>query len=252
MNIRFLYFLVLLLLLNFLSINALNINKEVLNYKSIIDQYYFSFNYKKLESIVSELDNIECSNNDDIFFINYYRGICNYCLGRIYYNYDKSKAFTKFELGLNDFLKCNKIKDDAEILAMISASYGKLSSLSIVKAFYYGLKAKNYIENAYEIDSNNPKVLMVAATHLMHTPAIYGGDKSKARLLLSKIFNNTEYKSDTKINWANYAEANAYMAQLEILLDSTDIARKYMKKALEYYPKYGFVLYDLEKQLKEK
>lgn len=246
---RFLILFSTLLIFSYNFCPADTLNTQILSFKSLIDKYYFSFNYKKLEEINLEISKIQAKSDDDIFYINYYKGINNYCLGRIYYNYDKEKSFNRFELALENFLTCNKINQDAEILAMISASYGKMSSLSILKAIFYGINAKEYIESAYKLDNNNPKVLIVAATHLMHTPEFYGGDKKKSRELLNKILNLNEYHNDKRINWGKYAESYAYLAQLEILEKNLAEAKKQMKKAIELIPYYGFVKYDLEKQI---
>jgi len=229
-----------------------NLNTKILSFKPIIDTFYFSFNYKKLEEINIQLIEIEPKSTDDKFYKNYYQGIVNYCLGRIYYNYDKDKSFKKFENALENFLECNQIKKDAEITAMISASYGKMSSLSILKAIFFGMNAKEFIEEAYKMEPNNPKILIVAATHLMHTPEFYGGNKKKARELLNKVLNSNEYNNETKVNWGNYAEAFAYLAQLEILEGNKTEAIKYINKSLEFMPNYGFVKYDLEKQISGK
>jgi len=228
------------------------INTKILSFKPIIDTFYFSFNYKKLEEINIQLIEIEPKSTDDKFYKNYYQGIVNYCLGRIYYNYDKDKAFIKFENALENFLECKQIRKDAEITAMISASYGKMSSLSILKAIFFGMNAKEFIEEAYLMEPNNPKILIVAATHLMHTPEFYGGDKKKARELLNKVLNSNEYSNENRINWGNYAEAFAYLAQLEILEGNKTEAIKYINKSLEFMPNYGFVKYDLEKQISGK
>ncbi|HRP02228.1 MAG TPA: hypothetical protein PLE30_06220 [Candidatus Kapabacteria bacterium] len=239
-------------ILSFIYASANGIGKNILSYKASIDKYYFSFNYKKLESLKLELSNEPAHNNDDKFLTNYYQGIINYCLGRIYYNYDKDKANKRFEEALDNFLICDNIKTDVEITAMISATYGKLSSLSILKVFVYGLKAKDYIEKAYKMNPYAPKVLIIAATHLMHIPEFYGGDKSKARELLNNILSYKESKDSVRIDWANYAEAFAYLAQLEILESNISKAKVYMQKALDRIPDYGFVKYDLAKQIKAK
>jgi len=218
--------------------------------KDSIDKYYYTFNYNKLEKILNEVNNNKAIANDD-FITPYYRGVINYCLGRIYYNYNKENAYKKFELSLNDFLSI-KDKDNAEINALISAAYGKLSSLSVIKSLFYGVKAKDFIEKAYNLESDNTKVLIVAATHLMHTPSFYGGDKKRARELLNRIISNKvgDYNKRKLINWGTVAEAYAYLAQLEILENHISEARANMKKALELVPYYGFVKYDLEKQIK--
>lgn len=238
-----------LLIFNANFIFADTLNTKILSFKPIIDKYYFSFNYKKLEEINMQLIEIEPKSTEDQFYKNYYQGIINYCLGRIYYNYDKNKAFNKFENALDNFLECEHIRKDAEITALISASYGKMSSLSILKAIFFGMNAKEYIEEAYKMEPNNPKILIVAATHLMHTPEFYGGNKKKARELLNKVLNSNEYNSESKVNWGNFAEAYAYLAQLEVLENNKPEGTKYIKKSLELMPNYGFVKYDLEKQI---
>jgi len=219
--------------------------------KDTIDKYYYSFNYKKLEQLLIDLD----TTNFQIYYLNnYYKGIVQYCLGRIYYNFNRDKAFHKFEQSLENFKIVNEINSTAEILALISAAYGKLSSLSILKAIIYGIEAKKYMEEAYRLNPNDTKVLIVAATHLMHTPEFYGGNKKLARELLFKVLDLNKKNNIEKnytINWGTDAEAYAYLAQLEILLGNKSEAIKFMIKALELVPYYGFVKIDLNKQIEK-
>lgn len=219
--------------------------------KDSIDKYYYSFNYNKLEQLLIELDTTKFQ----LYYLNsYYKGIVQYCLGRIYYNYNKDKAFQNFEQSLENFKLVNEKNSTAEILALISAAYGKLSSLSILKAIIYGIEAKKYIEEAYKLNPNETKVLIVAATHLMHTPEFYGGNKKLARELLIKVLDlnsKLNHEKNYTINWGTDAEAYAYLAQLEILLGNKSEAIKYIDKALELIPYYGFVKIDLKKQLEK-
>jgi tetratricopeptide (TPR) repeat protein len=229
----------------------INFNLYPNSIKDSIDKYYYSFNYKKLEQLLIVLDTTKFQ----LYYLSsYYKGIVQYCLGRIYYNYNRDKAYYNFEQSLNNFKIVVKEYNSAEILALISAAYGKLSSLSILKAIIYGIEAKKYIEEAYKLNPNDSKVLIVAATHLMHTPEFYGGNKKLARELLFKILdlnkkNNLE-KNNT-INWGTDAEAYAYLAQLEILLGNKSEAIKFMDKALEIIPYYGFIKIDLKNQLEK-
>jgi hypoxanthine phosphoribosyltransferase len=74
------------------------------------------------------------------------------------------------------------------VAALLSATYGKRSSLSGLNAIFLGMKAKSWIYDAAEIDKHSTKINLVAATHLMHLPSFYGGDKKKARKLLLDAF----------------------------------------------------------------
>src|SRR3990172_6627561 len=104
------------------------------------------------------------------------------------------------------------------------------------------------------MDSANVNVYLIAATHLMHTPESFGGDKKWAEELLNKalkmIYKQIN-KDDNSVEWASEKEIYAYLAQLEILRENKDKAKLYIDKALALCPDYGFVLYDLIPQLKK-
>ena len=220
--------------------------------KDSIDKYYHSFNSVKLKQILADCENFSRQNTDS-YYGYYYCGMLNYNLGKILYNNEPDNALNYFSKSIELFQKALNKNRNAEIAALLSAAYGKKSSLAGIQAIFFGLKAKSWIYDANDIDSSNPKVFLTAATHLMHTPSFYGGDKTKARTLLFKILeiNKTyKYKDPYELKWADNAEAYAYLAQLEILEGNIANARKYVKKALESEPDYGFVLIDLESQIK--
>jgi hypothetical protein len=229
-------------------------NSETLkNLKDSIDKYYHSFNINKLKQTLVDCDNY-LKQNTDSYYGYYYFGMLNYNLGKIYYNINSDSALEYFSQSIDLFHKAEKMNRNAEIAALLSAAYGKKSSLAGIQSIFFGLKAKSWIYDANDLDSSNPKVYLTAATHLMHTPKFYGGDKTKARNLLLKILelNKTyKYKDPFELNWSDNAETYAYLAQLEILEENIPKARQYMKKALESVPDYGFVTIDLESQIKK-
>jgi tetratricopeptide (TPR) repeat protein len=218
-----------------------------------VNKYYFTFDIKGLKRTLNNAENylIEDPNN---YYANYYNGIIRYCLGRVLYNTDSDVSYDYFDTALDMFEKSYSIEKNPVSLAMISAAYGKLSALSPLRAIFWGQKAKNRIYDAFNLDSNNSKILLVAATHLMHVPGIYGGDKKKARRMLEKcieINKSNVNQNEYELNWANNAEITAYIAQLDILEEKPDSARQNMKKALQLQPRYGFVIIDLENQISQ-
>ncbi|MBX3045010.1 MAG: hypothetical protein KIT33_09330 [Candidatus Kapabacteria bacterium] len=228
-------------------------NSEIKNLRDSINVYYYSFDKKKLSNLLEISDNLIKSDNSD-YYSYYYNGIIRYCLGRVVYNESRDLAYDYFDSSLDRFEKAFANKETPVALAMISAAYGKKSALSPLKAIFLGQKAKNRIYDAYSSDSLNSKVLLVAATHLMHIPGFYGGDKVKARKILMKCLeiNKKNMQTDSlELNWAGDAEIYAYLAQIDILEGKFDDARQNMKKALTIKPKYGFVMIDLENQIKK-
>ena len=110
----------------------------------------------------------------------------NILLGKILYNPDPDLAYDHFDKAIDDLLVADDMTESAEIKTLLSCAYGKKASLSSLSAIYHGLKAKSYIEDAYELDKNNAKIYLIAATHLMHTPETFGGDKDRAGRYLKK------------------------------------------------------------------
>ena len=217
--------------------------------KKQIDQNYYTFDYKKLAGILNECDKIEAKYSS--WQILYYRGMLHLMMGKIIYNDDGDKAYDHFDSSVSDLDEAYKKHKDPEIAALLSSAYGKKSSLSGINAFFLGIKAKNWIYDAHAADTSNPKIFLVAATHLMHLPGFYGGDKDKAEKYLYKALelNKNPEKDKWMLEWAQNAEIYAYLAQLEILKENIKKAESYMEKALAAAPDYGFVKIDLRNQL---
>ena len=219
--------------------------------KGSIESYYYSFDTAKLEELLERAENLYDSAAAG-WHAEYYASVLHIQLGKIYYNDDPDFALEHFEKAAELLKDIDEDTENCEIKTLLSNAYGKISSLSGITAFIHGITAKEYIYEAYELNRENPKFMLIAATHLMHTPAAFGGDKDKAEKLLKRALQkNGEFKEkdDLMLNWAEDAEIYAYLAQLEILRENEKKARKYMDKALELVPEYGFVLIDLQSQL---
>ena len=215
--------------------------------KNEIDASYYSFDIQKLKQILNKSYNISKLSDGDWHPL-YYSGLLHYILGKIYYQIDRDIAYNQFDKSLDYLLKANDKYQSADVLALISAAYGKKSALSPLASIYYGIKAKKNIEDAYELEKDNPKLLLIAATHLMHTPESFGGSKIKAHTLLLKCLELNKKrieKDEYLINWAEDAEIYAYLGQLEVLNENKEKAWTNIQKSLKLVPDYGFVLKDL-------
>jgi hypothetical protein len=221
--------------------------------KDSIDYYYHSFDTAAFSRLLKKCES-EIVRHPKSYYVNYYAGLLKLILGKINYNIDSDYAYELFTQGVENFHVAEKSNRTGEICALLSATYGKRSSLSGLNAIFLGMKAKSWIYDAAEIDKHSTKINLVAATHLMHLPSFYGGDKKKARKLLLDAFEfqKKQQPNDSfALNWADDAELHAYMAQLEILEKNFEKAKFHMSEALEMKPNYGFVLYDLSKQIKK-
>ncbi|TAL68422.1 MAG: hypothetical protein EPN82_10535 [Bacteroidetes bacterium] len=215
--------------------------------KSEIDADYYSFDIPRLKLLLNKSNKIAKISKGD-WHPNYYTGLLHYLLGKIYYQIDRDIAYNQFDKSLEFFLKANEMHQSAELLSLISAAYGKKAALSPIASMFYGIKAKKYILDAYELDKDNPKLLLIGATHLMHTPESFGGSKAKARSLLLKCLElnkNRIGEDEFMLRWAEDAEIYAYLGQLEVLNENKEKAWNYIQKALKIVPDYGFVLKDL-------
>ncbi len=246
--------LIVILFVLFIMNNAIYANSnKLLELRDSVNKYYYTFNLKGLKNTLNEIEQYNNKEKNNYYGF-YYNGIIRYCIGRVVYNTNRDVAYNYFDTALNMFEKAYEIEKNPVSLAMISASLGKKAALSPLKSLYFGQISKNKIYEANNLSPNNPKILLVAATHLMHIPAIYGGDKKKARLLLEKCLelNKKEnIKNEYELDWADDSEIFAYLAQIDILENNIDNARKNMQKSLNLKPRYGFVTIDLEKQISE-
>jgi len=219
--------------------------------KSAIDSAYYTFDKKLLKELLSAANKLSpvAADKSTLYC---FQGILTIQLGKIYYNIDTDSAYDYFDQSIDYLNMAYEIRKTAEVAALLSSSYGKKSALSPVRAFYFGYKANHWIHIADTLEKESPKVFLVAAIHLMHTPEVFGGDKSRSESLLKNaltIVKQNKAIDTNEIDWAGKAEIFAYLAQLEILRENKIKAKKYIKKALSIKPDYGFVKFDLIPQL---
>lgn len=230
-----------------------NGNAKLVSMRDDLWKLYYLFDQKAYFNYLNKIDSLKevYPKNAYVF---YYSGLARLNLGKILYNPNPDKAYDLFAESVDDLIASFEIEKSQEVAALISSAYGKKSSLSGIKAVFWGMKSKSWIYDAYDFGGYNPKLNLIAATHLMHLPSFYGGDKKRARQMLEDAIkmNDTLATQDTmKIPWAKNAELYAYLAQLEILEEHPAEARKYMQLSLQLVPDYGFVKIDLENQLKK-
>jgi len=143
---------------------------------------------------------------------------------------------------------------NAENTLVLADVYGKLASLKTIKVLYYGSRSKSFLKQAFNLSPRSPKNHLIAGIEIMWTPVIFGGSKKRAREFLDKalVLEKTWQETDPLVvQWATRPEIFAHLAQLEILCDTPDQARRYIDQALHLVPDYGFVHRDILPQLSQ-
>ncbi len=232
----------------FILLTLITFGKDISSLKNDIESEYYSFNIKRHNGLIKELKKIE-----NLEVKNYYLALEFHTLGKIVYNKDKDLALKYFEYSISSINKSISNRKHQSMLpeyyAILSSALGKKSSLSGLSAVYWGYKAKDAFDKGFELDSNNHKVRLIGAIHLMHVPEILGGDKKRARATLENLLNlKSEPRTNFEINWAEKPEIFAYLAQIDIL--EKNFNSKYIDSALKYQPNYDFVNIDLYNQTK--
>ncbi len=222
-------------------------DNDLLFLKQKIEKNYYLADEGVYEGILIKLDSLNLLYQNE-WRIEYYCGFVQIQIGKINRETKSNKAVINFKRSLNHLNKADSLKPDAEIKILLSSVYGKLASVYFLKAWYYGSLSEKYLDKALESSKmkEDPKLNLVAATHLMFTPQIFGGDKDQAeKLLMAGLNFGLKSENFWLIKWAEKAEFYAYLSQLEIEQDNYNKALFYIKSALKIQPAYSFILNEL-------
>lgn len=243
------------------SITPLYAKHNTEYYHNKLEKIYFSFDKKEYSKYINSIDKALKYTSDSLELL-YYSALAKHNYGKILYNNNSKLAYKLFdkasqnlETGLKIFYnKSPKNKlIELEFNILLSDILAKKSSLETLSALFTGKLAYKYFKKAWSIDSNNTKCRLVASIQLMHLPPLFGGDKNRARQLLFSITTSSNIqKKIFLINWASKSEIYAYIAQLALLENKNKEFKKYSNLALKLQSNYGFVLYDLRKQINKK
>jgi len=184
----------------------------------------------------------------------YYAALVNIQLGNVARAKDHKVAYRYYRDALRHIHAAHALFPNAENTLVLADVYGKLASLKTIKVLYYGSRSKSFLKQAFNLSPRSPKNHLIADIEIMWTPVIFGGSKKRAREFLDKalVLEKTWQETDPLVvQWATRPEIFAHLAQLEILCDTPDQARRYIDQALHLVPDYGFVHRDILPQLSQ-
>lgn len=146
-----------------------------------IETASFARDAARLDSVCTLLDGVLAANLNDPL-AHYYRGYAAYRQANLV---DQSKNLPAFEAALekaDKFLaRSIQLERTAEALALHSVVLGRLIGVRGVDAvFEYGRKSSAELDEAFALEPQNPRVLLLAGTTAYHKPKLWGGSVDRA------------------------------------------------------------------------
>jgi tetratricopeptide (TPR) repeat protein len=125
----------------------------------------------------------------------------------------------------------------AEALALVGTIYGQQAGRSMMRAIVLGPRSMGALERAAEVESANPRVLLLQGITALHTPSASGGSRDTAERLLRRSLDEFSHEPRTKAwpNWGRF-DAHAWLGRLLRRKGDLDGARTEYEKALAIAP----------------
>ncbi|GIU43904.1 hypothetical protein TUM4438_13870 [Shewanella sairae] len=138
---------------------------------------------------------------------------------------------------------------NADNLALLSSVYGMLIALDNSKAVTYGPKAGKAIQQAKQLEADNPRVALVQAISAFNTPAMYGGSMQRAADLATQAIELYANPCDN-ICWG-YAEAYTWRGLAKQSLGDLEGAVADWQQALTVESDYAWAQFLLQQNTQQ-
>lgn len=127
--------------------------------------------------------------------------------------------------------------NDADALALVGTIYGQQAGRSMMRAIVLGPRSMSALGRAAEVESANPRVLLLLGITALHTPSAFGGSRDKAEHLLRRSLDEFSREPLTKAwpNWGRF-DGHAWLGQVLRRKGDLDGARAEYQKALAIAP----------------
>ena len=136
---------------------------------------------------------------------------------------------------------------DAEAHALLGSVFGlQIAESPVLRGMTLGPRANAALDRASEIDSGNPRVLLLQGVSAFNTPAMFGGGTDKAAQLLRRSLERFAMEPADK-PWPNWGRFDAHVWLGQALLEKGDRsgARAEYDKARALAPNSGWLRYVL-------
>lgn len=199
--------------------------------------YFNSAEVQKLDSLCEIIIN---DSDSDPLDKHYCSGFVHSFLGEYYLNRDNDLSELHLEKAIEHLEAAIIIRPEPELYALLSASYGiMVAHVSIFSKMGTGNKAGFYMQKAMELDSNNVFVNYSNAVGLMKRPALFGGDKERAKIIFNRLLKNLESYEQPRLKWVSEQLIYFRLWQLADLMDEPEEKERLEKILKEEYPDFN-------------
>jgi tetratricopeptide (TPR) repeat protein len=143
---------------------------------------------------------------------------------------------------------------DGEAHALLGSVYGlQIAQSPVIRGVTLGPRANGALDRAAEIESGNPRVLLLQGVSAFNTPAMFGGGTDKAEQYLRRSLERFSAEPSDKA-WPNWGRFDAHVWLGQTLLQRGDRtgARAEYDKARALAPNSGWLRYVLIPALEAK
>ncbi len=202
---------------------------------------------------------MEVTPSDHFYLTHYYIGYINWRLGIVVRGEDtdenKDKAGEYLKKAQEHLEKSIELKEDfAESRLLLSSVYGNRIGLNAFLGMFLGSKASSEINQALELDSDNPRVHLEFARNQFFTPRMFGGSLERALEAFStsiEKYKTYKIKNELYPVWGS-SEVHTWYGIALMKNGENDEALKEFNKTLELHPENGWVKHSLIPQVQEK
>lgn len=185
----------------------------------------------------------------------YYLSFLHLSIGIHFLNTDEqTKAFAHLNNALSYINKSLKFAASAETLILkahlvdFQILFESSRTTELLHIFWHCL------DQAQEIDLDNPRYYLVQGLHLYFAPSFAGGDIQLAKQNLQKavhLFATNIEAQKFYVPWG-YEDALAWLGQIAVQQDSLELALNFYNQALSVNDNFGWVKYKLLPELKSR
>ncbi|MEM1127539.1 MAG: tetratricopeptide repeat protein [Bacteroidota bacterium] len=131
----------------------------------------------------------------------------------------------------------------ADAYALLGGLYGQKVAFAPMRAMFLGPKADRMLDQAFQLEPDNPRTALIAARSTYYKPRMFGGDKEAALEGFERaasLFEESMPTDPVQPSWG-HDESYAWIGIAHMDAERMDEAQAAFERALEINPDYGWV-----------
>ncbi len=226
------------------------IQQEIIKAKTELQEGINSWSAEKIKAAKDMFLNLLMKEKSENAYLHYYIALCDYRL----VTYELSENLTD-EAGMHTsdaqkhLEKVMELKPTwGEPFALYASLIGFEIALDWNKAMTLSMEIPEYFGKAFDLDPENPRINLLKGASDLYTPPEYGGGPDVAIGTLTyavELFAEEKIQNPLEPSWGK-DEALTFLGMAYMQKGDNDKARELFLKALEFNPKFGLAIDNLE------